>query len=218
MTSAQLTAIHFGLIGFALIWPVVLLVMRRRVFVSGVVTLYATLALAVVFLPLPGPGTPRLRQTIQLLPFQWVLDTARGDLLAAKQFFLNVLLFVPLGVFAYLLWRRTLKQAVTIGFGVSLLIEITQLSGNFGTAPFVYRIFDVDDLITNTSGALIGYLAAYAITQIRVAEQRLMVLASLGRARSPKPAISTPPHATGIATVADQQPGWDDAGRVAVRK
>jgi glycopeptide antibiotics resistance protein len=171
MTSTQLTAIHFGLIGFLPIWPVVLLVLRRRPFASGVVTLYTTLALAMVFLPLPGPGTPRLRQAIQLLPFQWVLDTTRGDLAAAKQFFLNVLLFVPLGVFAYFLWRRTLKQTVLIGFGASLLIEITQLSGNFGTAPFAYRIFDVDDLITNTFGALLGYLAAYAITQVRVPER-----------------------------------------------
>src|ERR1043165_3927510 len=130
MTASQLAAIHFGLIGFAVIWPVVLLALRGRVrpLLSGVVTLYAVLALAVVFLPLPGPHTPRLAQTIQLVPFQWVLDTVGGDLLAAKQVLLNVLLFVPLGLFARALWRRTTKQAVLMGFAVSLMIEITQLS------------------------------------------------------------------------------------------
>ncbi|ONI85798.1 hypothetical protein ALI144C_11800 [Actinosynnema sp. ALI-1.44] len=170
MTTSQLTAIHFGLIGFAAIWPVVLLALRGRgrPAVSGVVTLYAVLALAVVFLPLPGPHTPRLRQTIQLVPFQWVLDTVGGDFMAVKQALLNVLLFVPLGFFARALWRRTARQAVVIGFAASLMIEITQLSGNFGTAPFVYRIFDVDDLMTNTFGALAGYLLANAVLQIRV--------------------------------------------------
>nr|WP_042195891.1 VanZ family protein [Kibdelosporangium sp. MJ126-NF4]CEL22289.1 Glycopeptide antibiotics resistance protein [Kibdelosporangium sp. MJ126-NF4]CTQ93071.1 Glycopeptide antibiotics resistance protein [Kibdelosporangium sp. MJ126-NF4] len=170
MTASQLTAIHFGLIGFAVIWPAALLALRGRVrpVVSGVVTLYAVLALAVVFLPLPGPHTPRLRQTIQLVPFQWVLDTVGGDIMAVKQVFLNVLLFVPLGFFARMLWRRSARQAVLIGFAVSLLIEVTQLSGNFGTAPFVYRIFDVDDLMTNTFGALTGYLLANAISQVRV--------------------------------------------------
>ncbi|MCE7005947.1 VanZ family protein [Kibdelosporangium philippinense] len=173
MTATQLTAIHFGLIGFAVIWPIVLLVLRGRVrpLVSGAVTLYAALALAVVFLPLPTPSTPRLRQTIQLIPFQWVLDTVGGDLNAVKQVFLNVLLFVPLGIFARVLWKRTARQAVVLGFVASLTIEVTQLSGNFGTAPFVYRIFDVDDLITNTFGAMLGYLLVSAVLNIRVPDR-----------------------------------------------
>jgi glycopeptide antibiotics resistance protein len=184
MTSTQLTAIHFGLIGFLLIWPVVLLVLRRRPFVSGVVTLYTTLALAVVFLPLPGPGTPRLRQTIQLLPFQWMLDTARGDILALKQVMLNVLLFVPLGVLAHILWRRNLRQAVLIGLGVSLMIEITQLTGNFGAAQFAYRIFDVDDLMTNTAGAAAGWIVAnVAVTAIARKQHVQAVHAELARLR-----------------------------------
>ncbi|MFC0114882.1 VanZ family protein [Kibdelosporangium aridum] len=167
MTATQLKAIHFGLIGFALIWPVALVALRGRVrpLISGAVTLYASLALAVVFLPLPTASTPRLKQEIQLMPLQWVLDTVGGDLNAAKQVLLNVLLFVPLGIFARVLWRRTARQALTIGFVASLTIEVTQLSGNFGTAPFVYRIFDVDDLITNTFGALLGYLLANAVVQ-----------------------------------------------------
>ncbi|CAM4198881.1 VanZ family protein [Kibdelosporangium persicum] len=173
MTATQFTAIHFGLIGFAVVWPIVLLVLRGRVrpLVSGAVTLYAMPALAVVFLPLPTATTPRLQQTIQLLPFQWVLDAVGGDIMAVKQVFLNVLLFVPLGILARVMWQRTARQAVTLGFVASLTIEVTQLSGNFGTAPFVYRIFDVDDLMTNTFGSLIGWMFVNAIMRIRVPER-----------------------------------------------
>jgi glycopeptide antibiotics resistance protein len=172
MTTAQLTAIHLGLIGFVLVWPVVLLlqlVLRRgrHILLGALVTLYTTLTLAVVFLPLPGPGTHRLRQTIQLMPLRWVLDFGGGDVKALEQVVLNILLFVPLGV---LLWRRTFKHAALLGFGASLLIEVTQLTGNFGTALFVYRIFDVDDLMTNTAGVALGWMAATAIARVRVAE------------------------------------------------
>jgi glycopeptide antibiotics resistance protein len=133
-----------------------------------------------VLLPLPGPGTRRLVQTVQLMPFQWVTDIGTElhkhglpmwavlQTRTLQQVGMNVLLFVPLGVFAFLLWQRSLGGAVLMGFAVSLLIEVTQLTANFGTAPFVYRVFDVDDLITNTVGAAIGYLVAKAITRTRV--------------------------------------------------
>jgi glycopeptide antibiotics resistance protein len=204
MTTAQLTAILFGLTGFVLVWPVVallLLVLRRRqhALKGALVTLYATLTLAVVFLPLPGPDTNRLRQTIQLMPMRWVLDFGGGDVRALDQVVLNTLLFVPLGV---LVWRRTVRQAALLGFGVSLLIEITQLTGNFGTAPFVYRIFDVDDLMTNTAGAALGWILATAITRVRVAQRMshtsLNPMSSDGPAHR-KPTISTSPHATTIS-------------------
>ena len=69
-----------------------------------------------------------------------------------------VVLFVPLGVFARILWRRVLTGTALIGFAASLLIEVTQLTANFGTAPYVYRIFDVDDLMNNTLGAVAGWV------------------------------------------------------------
>jgi glycopeptide antibiotics resistance protein len=185
MTSTQLTGIYFGLIGFAVIWPMVLVVTRRRPLVTGMVTLYATLALAVVFLPLPGPDTPRPRQTIQLMPLQWVLDTARGDILAVKQMLLNVLLFVPLGILLGVLARRTLRTTVLLGFATSLMIEITQLSGNFGLAPFTYRVFDIDDLVTNTTGAALGWIVAnIALTTIARKQQVNALHAELDRFRA----------------------------------
>ena len=61
----------------------------------------------------------------------------------------NIGIFVPLGLFIPLLWRRTLKQTVLAAFLVSLSIELCQLSQA--------RCSDIDDLWMNTLGALIGW-------------------------------------------------------------
>jgi uncharacterized RDD family membrane protein YckC len=41
---------------------------------------------------------------------------------------------------------------------MSLSFEVTQLTGIYGLYPCAYRTFDVDDLILNTVGSLVGYL------------------------------------------------------------
>lgn len=73
---------------------------------------------------------------------------------------LNVLLFVPWGA----LWRRFfgggIITATFSGFLMSCVIETTQATGAYGLLPCAYRVGDVDDVITNTSGALIGAVLA----------------------------------------------------------
>jgi glycopeptide antibiotics resistance protein len=189
MTSAQVVALRTGLLVFLASWATVLVpqlithrarfgrIIVRRVAATAAVLCYACLAVAVVFLPLPGPNARRLTQTVQLVPFQWISDvrtTMAGPGIlhaltttAFEQMALNVLLFVPLGIFARILWRRGFGGAILLGFGCSLFIEVTQLTANWGTAPFQYRIFDVDDLITNTSGAALGWLAGALYLALR---------------------------------------------------
>jgi glycopeptide antibiotics resistance protein len=189
MTSAQVAALRTGLLVFLASWATVLVpqlivhrarfgrIIVRRVVATGAMLCYASLALAVVLLPLPGPNARRLTQTIQLVPFQWVGDVraevAGPGVLQAltttafEQMALNVLLFVPLGIFARMLWRRGFAGAILLGFACSLFIEVTQLTANWGTAPFQYRIFDVDDLITNTCGAALGWLAGALYMALR---------------------------------------------------
>ncbi|NIH77796.1 VanZ family protein [Amycolatopsis viridis] len=192
MTTAQTTALHFGLIAFLAIWGTVLvpqLVLQyvrfghlrpRRLVSTAAVIAYGSVALAVTFLPLPGAGAPGLARNIQLTPFQWIADSRREAVqggvhalstLAFDQMTMDVLLFVPLGLFARMLWKRGFTAAVLLGFAVSLAVEITQLTANFGTAPHQYRIFDVDDLISNTTGAALGWIAATLFLVLRSAVQ-----------------------------------------------
>ncbi|WET79523.1 VanZ family protein [Amycolatopsis sp. QT-25] len=183
MTNAQVTALQYGLIGFFALWATVLIpqliilhsrhgqARLRPVLTTAAVLLYGSMTLAVTFLPLPGPGAERPSQTVQSNPFQWIADIhtelLKHGLPAAdwfttqtfQQATMNVLLFVPLGFFARTLWKRGLVGTTLIGLAASLLIEVTQLTANFGTAPHVYRIFDVDDLLNNTGGAALGWIA-----------------------------------------------------------
>ena len=75
---------------------------------------------------------------------------------------LNIALFVPLGFLLPLLARpfRKWYAALGAGFGVSLLIELTQLLTARGMC-------DVDDLFTNTLGAMLGWCAAMLALALR---------------------------------------------------
>lgn len=65
----------------------------------------------------------------------------------------NVLAFVPCGIAVPLLSREKRNFVVTIllTLEISLYIEVTQLVTNTGS-------FDVDDLLLNTFGGMIGYI------------------------------------------------------------
>ena len=78
---------------------------------------------------------------------------------AVQQGVFNVVLFLPLGAFLRLYFRRGgVPGAILVGFAVSLLIECTQYTGNWFLFPCPYRLFDVDDLIANTLGTALGVL------------------------------------------------------------
>lgn len=63
----------------------------------------------------------------------------------------NIGIFIPVGFFVPLLWRRSgFLKSTLIGFGISLTIELFQL-----TLP---RVTDIDDLWMNTLGTIIGFL------------------------------------------------------------
>lgn len=78
-------------------------------------------------------------------------------------FILNIFLFIPLG-FLCPLMSKTLERAGNtffIGLGLSLFIEIVQLFT-------LYRATDIDDLITNVIGTMIGYLCFRLIVKLRI--------------------------------------------------
>lgn len=183
--------VEFGLIGGALVFlavlvPAVVVQYRRYGRLSGprllgllAVAVYAVALTAYVFLPLPDPDTVCARRggpglaPFQWTPFQFVTDlratAARGGWRAALtgwtlwQVLFNVALFVPLGVVVRRYVGRGVLAATVIGLAVSAAIEVTQWSAVFGLYPCSYRVGDVDDLIANTTGALIGALIAPAL-------------------------------------------------------
>lgn len=106
----------------------------------------------------------------QLDPLQFVADIRHEQVHlgvtsllanpAVQQVVFNIALFVPLGAYLRHQFHRGPLAATGIGFAVSLLVECTQLTGNWFLFPCPYRLFDVDDLLANTLGTAVGLLFA----------------------------------------------------------
>ena len=88
---------------------------------------------------------------VNLVPLVNILqfDTVRDLILNLTG---NFAMFIPTGIMTPLIYKHlnSFKQTVLTGFLISLTIEIIQL-------PFAVRCSDVDDLILNTLGCVIGY-------------------------------------------------------------
>lgn len=83
---------------------------------------------------------------INLIPFRWITEGVRT-------YIENILLFIPLGFMLPCIWRKyeVLWKTALSGFTFSLIIELSQLFNR-------NRVTDIDDLLMNTLGALIGWV------------------------------------------------------------
>ena len=118
---------------------------------------------------IPVPITNGGALKISLIPFVDIINGIRGittanPMYAVMVFVSNILLFVPLGfllsIYLEIKKRLNIKYIVIAGITVSVLIEVSQLMFSLG------RTTNVDDIISNTSGAVIGYFLAKVIIKI----------------------------------------------------
>lgn len=137
--------------------------------ISGLGLIYLMALWTYTIAPLPRvedlicDGT--LRAQFVPLRFLQDIDTSgglRGVLgdPALRQVVLNVAFFVPLGMLVRHLFRWRVAWCVLAGVAVSLVIEFTQLTGNWFIYSCAYRLFDTDDLLANTVGAAVGVACA----------------------------------------------------------
>ena len=93
----------------------------------------------------------------------WFLITNWKNLLTSAMLFqiiANIIMQVPLGFYLRYYFRVSWKKAIGLGFLVSLFYEMTQLSGVWGIYPYAFRCPDIDDLMNNTLGCMIGFWVA----------------------------------------------------------
>ena len=183
--SDILTAcILFPVVAFLITVPYMIYQYRRRGSVPKLHTaivysfvFYLMCAYFLVLLPLPADRTAYVAYaaTPQLVPFNFVREFLAETTFSPSdpatwlrvlrdpyiyEAFFNVLLLLPLGAYLRYYFRRRWWQALIIGFLVTLSFETTQLTGLWGIYEHPYRLFDVDDLIQNTLGAMVGFLLA----------------------------------------------------------
>lgn len=115
----------------------------------------ALLAWLVLFKFAISPGDIVHMRAANLIPFYY--DTEVNPLLHLKETGYNVLVFVPLGVYAciFLPHCRLLQKALP-AFFLSLLFEVIQY-------VFAIGATDITDLIANTAGGLAGIGLFYAL-------------------------------------------------------
>ena len=147
-----------------------------RLLGAAAVSVYLVALAAYTLLPLPSThdgwctaaGSP-----LQVVPFHFLSDIAedtRGlgtvatlTSRATLQVVFNVVLFIPFGALLRGYLGRSVLVTTALGFAASVLIESTQYTGIWGLYGCAYRVADIDDVITNGLGALIGALIAPAL-------------------------------------------------------
>ena len=95
---------------------------------------------------------------VNLIPFVNLFDyDNKRDLLL--NVIGNVAMFIPSGIVLPIVYKRldTFGRVLVAGAGISLCIEIIQL-------PFRVRATDIDDLVLNTVGVIVGY-GLYSLIQ-----------------------------------------------------
>lgn len=70
----------------------------------------------------------------------------------------NILLISPIGFLGSIVFRWNFFKTLIFSFFIALFFELMQGTGVFGFFKCPYRLFDVDDLMLNTSGAVLGFL------------------------------------------------------------
>lgn len=147
----------------------------RRMIGWLAVCVYGSALVVYTFVPLPSDGAAWCAEhaaRANTNPFQFVDDIRRktaGMSLTQSarspvvlQVVFNVVLFVPFGAILRRYFGRGVVFTTVAGLLTSLAIESLQYTGLLGIYPCAIRVADVDDVITNTLGALIGALLAPA--------------------------------------------------------
>ncbi len=134
---------------------------------------YMLCAYFLVIMPLPhryevGPG-----RELNLVPFKFVekfraetvlnihdsstyVAALRQECLYVVLF--NILLTMPFGMYMKYYFRRNFITTTFLTFCLSAFFEFTQYTGLYFIYQGSYRICDVDDLIQNTLGGMLGYM------------------------------------------------------------
>ena len=184
--SIRLAAYAFPLIAALVAVPFFDRQVRARCFnwvrtaFGGLFLFYVLCVLALVFFPLPDAAQAAKLSTyrIQLVPFQFVADFLRETPLVLSdartylpalldrtvlQVVCNILMLLPFGMYLRYVCGLDLGRVALASLAFSAFIELGQLTGLFFVFRGSYRLCDVDDLMLNTLGGLLGGELVHAL-------------------------------------------------------
>ncbi len=171
--------IFFPILAFILTIPYMIIqyhkygaLTKKRILIVYSFIFYLLCTYFLVILPLPDKDIPgKIKYNLKL--FEFVNDLKINStfnihnpktyisLLTNNRIIeplFNVLLTIPFGIYLKYYFKKSFFTTIFYSFLLSLFFEITQLTGLYYIYSSPYRLFDVNDLFTNTLGGLIGYL------------------------------------------------------------
>ena len=88
--------------------------------------------------------------TANIIPFKEIFRFEVGSKMFIRNVFGNMLLFLPYGFYlSYFTKLRKVKYVIAFSLFVSFAVEIIQYR--------IGRVFDIDDIILNIAGGILGY-------------------------------------------------------------
>ncbi|HBI03399.1 MAG TPA: hypothetical protein DDY49_05150 [Paenibacillaceae bacterium] len=139
-----------------------------NIFVSATFYIYLIALISITFFPIPidkaiinDYNNIGLHYSNNFIPFESIykiLSTNTVEV-SAKQILGNLILLLPFGFYLPLIFKNgcSFWKAIILGLTFSVIIELIQfLISAF--INFTYRITDVDDIILNTTGCILGFL------------------------------------------------------------
>ena len=139
----------------------------KKIIISSLFYFYIISILAVTIFPIPIQGLKEIGlygwDNNNFIPFVSILDISFNDNLSViikiKQIIGNIVLFIPMGFFIPFIWKskNNFRKALSIGILCSFSIELLQYIISL-LLGFNYKVTDVDDILLNTLGFIIGFL------------------------------------------------------------
>jgi glycopeptide antibiotics resistance protein len=130
-------------------------IIRQISYLGFISSLFLVIFATVLFVPITF--VPE-RHVLNLKPFAWIGTVDTFQAFVAEKI-PNVMLFVPVGIFIPIVFKRMRKlyKTALVSFAMTFGIEFFQY--------FIGRSSDIDDVITNVLGAVIGYLLFWLLNR-----------------------------------------------------
>lgn len=142
---------------------IILIFLRRKgkslsyLFFFALFGLYLIQVISVAVFPFPiDIPYENFRLNINLIPFNFGRCDPRVIELCLRQIYENILLTIPFGFGINFIARLKPKNMLWLAAGVGLTLEFIQLAISL-TFHTSFRVVDINDVLLNAAGVLIGY-------------------------------------------------------------
>lgn len=184
-----------SLLGSVLFWPTIIALVATaaycfikekggtRTFLALVFVLYLSVLVELAFFPLPFDfremaslqnSESYIRPEANLIPLRTIFialqdTTPMGTRFMIGNFLGNFLLLLPLGFLLPMLWPSfsSSRRTFMVLAGTAFSLEFLQFLGTFLLFRINWRVVDVDDMLLNLLGGMLGFMCYKAFSSAR---------------------------------------------------